>query len=228
MPRLADIELEALLGLRLQTPRLELRLGTDAEVRALGRLAELGIHPAWAMPFSIPWTDQIGSESFLEEFASYHRSLIETWQPDDWHLGLLVWADGKLVGTQSLFAKGFGERGEVTTGSWVGAAFQRRGIGTEMRSAALELGFSGLGARAAVSSWLDGNDASRRVSEKLGYEPAGMHTESPRGLAVAAHDTRLERARWHAPVPVEISGLAPALALFGATQPSERSAAPSD
>jgi hypothetical protein len=47
-------------------------------------------------------------------------------------------------------------------------------------------------------------------------------------VAVFHHDVRLERADWRSPIPVEITGLGPALALFGADQPSERSAAPSD
>ena len=42
--------MEALHGLRLRTPRLELRLGLREELLDLGRLAERGIHPPDEMP----------------------------------------------------------------------------------------------------------------------------------------------------------------------------------
>jgi hypothetical protein len=35
-------------------------------------------------------------------------------------------------------------------------------------------------------------------------------------MPVPHHDLRLERADWLSPIPVEISGLEPALPLFGA------------
>ena len=44
---------DALLGLRLSTERLELRLGTEEEIAELARLADRGIHPPDEMPFRI-------------------------------------------------------------------------------------------------------------------------------------------------------------------------------
>ena len=79
-----------------------------------------------------------------------------------------------------------------------------------------ELAFRGLGAVAATSGWLEGNHSSARVSEKLGYVETGTGEISPRGVPVPHHDLRLERERWISPLPVEISGLEPALSLFGA------------
>ena len=48
----------ALTRLRLRTPRLELRLATVAELRALAEVARAGIHPPEEMPFKVPWTDR--------------------------------------------------------------------------------------------------------------------------------------------------------------------------
>ena len=90
-----------------------------------------------------------------------------------WRLDLLVWEHGALVGTQGIGAKRFAEKRVASTGSWLGRAAQGRGIGTEMRAAVLELAFRGLGAAAATSGWLEGNAASGRVSEKLGYRRPG-------------------------------------------------------
>jgi RimJ/RimL family protein N-acetyltransferase len=213
-------ELAPLHWLRVRTPRLELRLGTHDELVALGRLAERGIHPPEEMPFAIAWTDAIGETDFLEEFLAYHEGSLADWSPASWSLNLLVWADGALAGTQGLLAERFAETRHVHTGSWLGAAYQRRGLGTEMRAAVLELAFRGLAAEVASSAWLEGNDSSRRVSEKLGYRVVGMEERSPRGVPVSTTAVELARADWRCPVDVELEGVEPCLELFGAAPAS--------
>jgi RimJ/RimL family protein N-acetyltransferase len=210
------IDLAPLRGLTLRTPRLELRLGTPADVAALGKLARRGIHPPDEMPFAVAWSDRILEPSFAEEFAAYHAAGLSSWTTESWRLDLLTWEGAELVGTQGLLAEHFSAERVVSTGSWLGQAFQGRGIGTEMRTAVLELAFRGLGARAAKSGWLEGNLASARVAEKLGYTQTGVSEISPRGEVVPHHDMRLERVDWVPAVRVEIVGLEPALALFGA------------
>jgi RimJ/RimL family protein N-acetyltransferase len=180
------------------------------------------------MPFGVAWSDRTALPGFLEEFATFHREALTGWSGDDWHLNLLVWEHGALVGTQGLGADRFADERVVSTGSWLGREAQGRGIGTEMRAAVLELAFRGLGAEAATSGWLEGNAASGRVSEKLGYRETGVSEISPRGTPVPHHDVRIDRADWRSPVEVEIAGLAGSLALFGAAQPIERNAAASD
>jgi RimJ/RimL family protein N-acetyltransferase len=212
-PRMTDVA--PLYGLRLRTPRLELRLGSREELLELGEVAQGGIHPPDEMPFSIAWTDRSSEPEFLDGFVAFHEAALAEWTPDDWTLNLLVWAEGDLAGSQTLGATRFAESRRVATGSWLGHRSQRRGLGTEMRAAVLELAFRGLGADVAESAWLEGNDASRRVSEKLGYREVGRSTQSPRGEPVVAHDVALERERWQCPVDVEIEGLEPCLPLFG-------------
>jgi RimJ/RimL family protein N-acetyltransferase len=207
-----------LYGLRLRTPRLELRLGSHEELVELGHLAEHGVHPPEAMPFAIAWSDGIGKPGFVDEFVAWHEGHLASWSPDDWTLNLLVWDGGELVGTQGMLAERFAEEPVVNTGSWLGLAHQSQGIGTEMRAAVVELAFAGLGATRAESSWLEGNEASRRVSEKLGYADAGMRMQTPRGEPVADHVVALERSAWRCPVAVEIEGLARCLPLFGVSE----------
>jgi RimJ/RimL family protein N-acetyltransferase len=209
------VDASPLHDLRLWTPRLELRLGTRSELVQLARLAEQGVHPPEEMPFAIAWTDRIGEPDFEESFLAFHEGHLAEWLSENWALGLLVWKGSTLVGTQELFGQGFAEHGLVGTGSWVGEAYQRHGIGTEMRAAVLELAFRGLGAREAESGWLDGNDASRRVSEKLGYAEVDERTQSPRGEPVREHVMRISSDAWRSPVVVEIAGLEPCLPLFG-------------
>ena len=57
----------------------------------------------------------------------------------------------------------------VTTGSWLGAAYQGNGLGTEMRAAVLTYAFDARGARVARSGAIQGNPQSLGVSRKLGY-----------------------------------------------------------
>ena len=207
------MNLEPLSGLRLRTPRLELRVPDEAELELLYEVAAAGIHPPEEMPFGLAWTDDLTREGFLD----YHRSLRESWSPASWKIDLGVWSDGELVGVQGIGADAFAEERTAATGSWLGARFQRRGIGTEMRAAVLELAFGPLGAVAVTSSAFEANAASRRVSEKHGYAVVGRNTMSPRGVPQPHLLLRLDRANWRgAPFSVEITGAEECLPLFGA------------
>jgi RimJ/RimL family protein N-acetyltransferase len=205
------VSLEPLWEIRVRTPRLELRLPSDLELLELYRVAEAGIHPPEEMPFGVAWTDDLSEDAFL----AFHRSAWDEWSPDDWTCNFVTFLDGRVIGTQAVAAKAFGEKGEIGTGSWLGAQFQGQGYGTEQRAAVLEFGFRGLGAKAATSGALVHNIASQRVSAKLGYRTTGISEIAPRGEPVAHYDYRIEREEWGCPVPVELVGLEPAVALFG-------------
>ena len=206
------MDVSPLFGLRLRTPRLELRLPTHDELVELREVARAGVHPREEMPFAVAWTDEPYSEAWV---VAFHEEQLARWAPTAWSLNLGVWLDGELVGTQGMGAEAFAEKRTVGTGSWLGQRFQKRGIGTEMRTAVLELAFRGLGAEIARSGAIDGNTASMRVSEKLGYRVVGRGTVSPRGLEVGHTDVELRREDWRPPVAVEIEGLEPCLSLFG-------------
>lgn len=105
-------------------------------------------------------------------------------------------------------AEDFARTRVAGTGSWLGKDHQGHGYGTEQRGAVLELAFRSLGARAALSGALEGNVASARVSQKLGYRVVGTSTVSPRGVPVAHADFRLEAADWPG-YPVELEGVDP-------------------
>jgi RimJ/RimL family protein N-acetyltransferase len=208
----AEVELTALRALRLRTPRLELRLPNHEELVQLRELARSGIHPREEMPFAYAWTDEPYSEEWV---VAFHEERLQTWTTDTWELNLAVSAEGALAGIQGIGGRDFVRTRTVGTGSWLGRGFQGRGIGTEMRTAVLELAFRGLGATLARSGALDGNEPSLRVSQKLGYREVGRSTVAPRGVEVGHTDLELRREEWHPPVPVEIEGLTPCLPLFG-------------
>jgi RimJ/RimL family protein N-acetyltransferase len=206
--------------LRLKTPRLELRLGTREELTELGRLAREGIHPPEEMPFAVAWTDRSAEEGFVESFVEFHEAALREWRSEKWSLNLLVFIDEQPAGSQSIAAEAFSSNRTVSTGSWLGKRFQRQGLGTEMRSAVLELAFRELGAVRATSGAIAGNEASKRVSEKLGYTVTGTSSVAPRGKPLMHHDLMIEQGDWLAPVPVEISGVAGCLPLFGLSESS--------
>ncbi|RKN37394.1 GNAT family N-acetyltransferase [Streptomyces hoynatensis] len=203
-------------GLRLTTPRLELRLPEPGELAALADLAAEGVHSPERMPFLVPWTDAPPAER-ARGVVQHHWLRLGDWTPAAWQLNLSVFAEGRLVGQQTLFARDFGVLREASSGSWLGMRHQGKGIGTEMRAAVLHLAFAGLGAREAVTDAWEDNAPSLGVTRKLGYEPDGVERRTRRGRPATMLRFRLPRARWEATarVPVHIEGLAPCLPLFG-------------
>lgn len=205
-----------LFGLRLRTPRLELRLPTPADLDALADLAAEGVHEPAVQPFLVPWTDE-PPQRRAQATVQYHWAKWASWQLSDWSLNLVTLAGGTVVGTQGMDARNFAVLREVGTGSWLGLRHQGQGIGTEMRAAVLHLAFAGLGAEFATSGAFADNAASLAVSRKLGYLPDGIERHVVRARPTVTVRFRLDRAAWEAArtVPVEIEGLEPCLPHFG-------------
>src|SRR5687767_1545277 len=197
-----------LFGLRIRSEHLVLRLPTDDDLVALLDLAKAGIHPPDEMPFGIAWSVVEGA-GFDQGFLAHHWSARGSWSVEDWRLNLLVEADGRPVGSQSVWGREFPIHRTVDTGSWLGRAFQGRGLGKEMRSAVLSFAFDGLGARFATSSAFLDNAASNAVSRSLGYEENGRGSLAPQGVARETQLFRMSAEAWRArPRPrVEIEGL---------------------
>ncbi len=205
-----------LFELRLWTERLELRLPTEAELVDLLLLAKSGIHDPNEMPFGFPWTDQ-PSPMMERSFFQYHWSTRASWAADNWNLDLGVWFEGRLVGNQSVGAKQFKQLRTVSSGSWLAAEFQGRGIGKEMRSAVLGFAFDYLGAWWAVSGSFVDNPASAAVSRSLGYHDDGIEVLAPRGEARELMRWRMSADDWHARdrPTLEVAGLEHCWDMFG-------------
>lgn len=60
------------------------------------------------------------------------------------------------------------------TGWWVRKSAQGRGLATEATNALLRYAFGALGMRRVGLTHSSGNDASRRIAEKLGFAPEGI------------------------------------------------------
>jgi RimJ/RimL family protein N-acetyltransferase len=211
-----DVAHWPLYGLRLRTPRLELRLPVLEELDALAQLSTQGVHDPDLMPFGVPWTDLPPAER-ARSVMQFHWRLLAGWAAEDWNLQLAVFLDGAVAGTQTVGARTFAVVRQVHTGSWLGQRYQGQGIGTEMRAAVLHLAFAGLTAESAVTSAATDNPASIAVSRKLGYQPNGFTRCQVRDTLRYEQRFSLGRDRWqqYAGVPVGIEGLEPCRAQFG-------------
>ena len=202
--------------LRVSTPRLQLRLPTDDHLDALAALAAAGIHDPDDMPFAIPWTDKPSPE--LERgLLQWNWRMRAEWTPGSWSAGFVVLVDGQAAGAQDLRGPAFAQDRVVSSGSWLGRAYQGRGLGKEMRAAMLHLAFGGLGAVRADSGAWDDNARSIAVSVGLGYEVVGAKTEVRRGRPARQLEFSLTRRRWETARrhDIVVEGLAPCLELFG-------------
>ncbi|GAA3484408.1 GNAT family N-acetyltransferase [Streptomyces yanii] len=197
-----------LYGLRIRTPRLELRLPDLELLDELAGVAADGVHAPDRMPFTVPWTDGPPTERGRAVYQ-HVLSTVANWSVREWVLSLVVLHEGKVVGRQDLGARDFAVTGEVHTGSWLGLVHQGRGIGTEMRAAVLHLALAGLGARSAISSAMTDNPRSLGVSRRLGYLPDGLEVAALRRARVTLQRLRIDRDRWeeHRTVDVRIAGL---------------------
>jgi RimJ/RimL family protein N-acetyltransferase len=206
-----------LFGLRVRTPRVELRYPDDDDVAALAELAAKGVHDPAFMPFEITWTDVPSPQQERNSMQHYWLQRAN-WTPDDWHLPMATVVDGEVVGTQAVTGRSFAEARVASTGSWLGQEHQGKGVGKEMRAAILHLVFAGLDAEVAISGAWHDNAASLGVSRSLGYEENGDEIKLRRGMADRQIRLKLTRAAWQERRrdDIEIEGLDRCLPMFGA------------
>lgn len=88
-----------------------------------------------------------------------------------------VRVDGLAVGVQGVNGHRYPLTKAVSTGSWLALPEQGRGYGTRMRRIIIETFIRYFDATRFDTAYFEGNVASRRVSEKLGYSP--MATAAP-------------------------------------------------
>jgi RimJ/RimL family protein N-acetyltransferase len=215
-PPFALRDLWPLYDLRVRSGDLELRYPTEAELPAFADLVEAGLHPPGEMPFGIAWTAAPTAQRNLSSYQWWMGSRAR-WSVDDWVLTLGVWEAGTPVGFQDVRAERFPVFRTVHTGSWLGTAFQGRGIGKQMRQAVLALAFDHLGARVAETSAFVDNHASNRVSLGVGYEKNGFGELAPQGVPRQTQLFRMTADGWRSrPRPdVLVEGLDGCRAMFG-------------
>jgi RimJ/RimL family protein N-acetyltransferase len=207
-----------LFGLRVRTPRLELRVIDEPTAFELVDLASTGIHPPELMPFTFPWTDEPDGVRQQNSLRHYWRVRAD-FAAEKWVLAFAVRRDGELVGSQGLHADNFPLTRVASSGSWIAQRYQGQGIGKEMRAAILHLAFEGLGAVRCESAAFENNPSSRGVSLSLGYVENGDEIKLQRGQPARMVRYKLERSAWERQRrdDIVIDGLDRALPMFGIT-----------
>lgn len=185
------------LNVAVTTPRIELRGATDHLLTALVPLVRAGEADADPPPFDDPM-----SLYDADPDTRVQKWLRAIWRgrgrvdPDFWRLNLVVLSDGQAIGMQDIIGADFDTFGAVTTFSWLAADSRGRGIGREMREAALHLAFEGFGAAEATSDAFVDNASSNRVSETLGYHRNGTDWATRRGEPGLIQRWRITREQW--------------------------------
>lgn len=129
----------------------------------------------------------------------------------DHHLAILDAADGRVLG--AIAVRGVDRGGAIDLGYWIGVEHQGRGAASEAVRLALWLAFEALDAPRATACVFAGNEASRRVLEKRGFQLLSAAPEACASAAPSACGPRpvlrfaLERERWRALDPFEPAGL---------------------
>ena len=192
----SDVDIWPLLGVRIAVSDIELTPIDDRTALALGRLAAGGIHGNF-LPFNSPWTR--GSEvDVARNLYRYHARLRGEMAPERWSLEFAARLDHTLIGVQSLSSEHFATTRSAESGSWLGRAWQGKGIGTLNRIAILTLAFDGLeAAEVTTSAWAD-NTATNAVNRKLGYEPNGEERLDREGRVTVQQRFRMSRQMWDA------------------------------
>lgn len=167
------VDVWPLFGLRLLTPRLELRPVRDEDLPGLIEAALAGIHDPAVMPFRVPWTDAPDDE-LPKGIARHIWEQRVSVRHDTWSVLFAILRDGRPIGVQAVSAADFGVRRTVESGSWLTIAEQGHGLGTEMRAAMLCFVFDHLGAQVAESGATAWNARSLAVSRRLGYRENGI------------------------------------------------------
>ncbi len=191
---------------------LELRVGHEDELVQLARQADSRIYERTGfMPFNIDWPGKP-----IESMQHFWRTQAD-FRPESWTLGLVPFIDGEPLGNQSLRSTNFPVTRRLDTGSYLLAQAQGRGVGIEMRSAALHLAFAGLGALEAESEAHVDNAASNAISRKLGYETTHRRSTQFGDRRGDAYHLLLRREVWeqHRRDDIEIIGLDTCLDMFG-------------
>ncbi len=184
-----------LFGIRVVTPRIELRYVDEELGIELADLAVRGVHDPAFMPFEIPWTDA-APEMLRTNTLKYYWQCRANTEPNNWNLPFAVIADGAIVGATGLEAKNFPILRQVETGSWLGREYQGRGLGRELREATLHLGFAGLGATLAITGAFDDNAPSLAVTRGLGYSSNGLKRSVRRGKQATGLMFSLSAEEW--------------------------------
>lgn len=188
----------------------------ETDYPELADLARGGVRQTGVNAFLVPW-DTGSDVEIARSIAQYQWSIRAAFTIERWSLEFIVRHRGQAIGVQGVSASHYLLTRTVETGSWLGRSLQGFGYGTLMRHALIAAFAEQFGAETFHSGHFAANDASRRVSEKLGYRPNGEKTITAAG-DIPLVEKRVILAACDippTPVPLVVEGVAELRAFLG-------------
>ncbi len=160
-------------GLRLQRDRVYLRFPVQHDWRAWSALR--ADSQAFLAPWEPTWSyDALSRSAFRRRLKMYQAELR---QGVTYSFLIFRAADDTLLGGITLSNLRRGVAQTAGLGYWIGAAHARQGYVTEALWAVLEYAFQRLGLHRVEAACLPGNEASRRLLLKSGFQEEGYARE---------------------------------------------------
>lgn len=194
-------------ALRIRAGDMEMSPVRESDYPELADIAAGGVRKNDVPAFLVNW-DSGSGEEIARSIAQYQWGTRANFRVDDWTIEFTVRVGGRAIGVQGVSANDFIRTRCVSTGSWLAVHEQGQGYGTRMRRAVVAAFADAFDVETFQSAYFEGNDASRRVAEKLGYFPNGVkvavaqdgHARTERQVIVAA--SKVNRG----PDPVDVDG----------------------
>lgn len=161
-------------ALIIRSDEIEMTPVRESDYPELADIARGGVRREGVRAFLVDW-DSGDDVSIARSIAQYQWSTRANFKTEDWTVEFVVRVAGRVVGVQGVSAKDYLKTRTVTTGSWLAREEQGHGIGTRMRRAIVRAFAEEFSAARFETAYFEGNAASRRVSEKIGYTPNGAH-----------------------------------------------------
>lgn len=155
-------------ALHLQSGDMELSPVREDDLPELAELVRGGLRRNGVQAFLVDW-DSGSDEQIARSLAQYHWGTRANFTVDDWTIEFTVRVSGRAVGVQGVTGRRFPLTHAVSTGSWLARTEQGRGFGTRARRTVIGAFIEHFDAARFDTGYMVGNEASRRVSEKLGY-----------------------------------------------------------
>ena len=160
-------------GLRLRRGRVYLRYPVQRDWRAWSGLR--ADSQAFLAPWEPAWAhDALSRGAFRRRLKMYRT---EMRQGVTYSFLIFRAADDALLGGVTLSNLRRGVAQAATLGYWVGAGYARQGYVTEALGAVLEYAFQHLGLHRVEAACLPGNEASRRLLLRSGFQEEGYARE---------------------------------------------------
>lgn len=154
----------------IRTPRLLIRPAQPGD----GRITASAVDETWEdLHRWMAWAERLDDNSAEQQEIRTRLIMAKFILREEFNLLGIEIASGQPVIWCGFHGVNWKER-HCETGFWVRKSAQGRGFATESTNALLRYAFGALGMRRVGITHSGGNEASRRVIEKLGFTPEGI------------------------------------------------------